>query len=272
MIVSKMEYDMNHGKSIVIYPSPESNLKWSKTDKSKPLLLTDFEIGDFRIMSIDAGTYYIKGAYISKSSKEFDLEFVENYISAIGNITVQRTPKRSQQTITEKHRGKFSKWEETKKVVKTLDSRYLISYTITNNDKYMGKIIVNKNEVVLIPSIWLDVVLATKSCRQKEGILLFEFIKVFNDIFSEYSTDDFSDIYWNCPIKALLLNIKMTSLEDFMSRADKKSFSTSIMDKVVVREFEFGEMFKNATLKTLEDGTKQYIIYGNTDVEQENSD
>ncbi|MDR2100084.1 MAG: hypothetical protein LBP40_04565 [Campylobacteraceae bacterium] len=210
------------------------------------------------------------------------LSFTEEYNSTIGNVRVEKTPEKERVKRTIKRRGKFSEWEETVEEVVKRNSYYKMWYIFNQNEQHAGTITIKPNEVVLIPSVYIDVKLAQQSCERiyDEGLFLFdliEFVDVvlnFDDFLKNSDDpDEFDYLYWSCPIKSITLNIKTMSKEDFISKVDRDYFPDNTLDKVVIRDFEFGEMFKNATkLETLEDGTERYVIYGNGDEEQTNAE
>jgi len=265
MVASKIEKDINQGKGVIVFPSPSFNIKWQKIDsKEKPFLLHTSKIGDFWVASLEAGTYYVKSISI-KSSRKRTLNHTEEYSSAIGNIIVERTPEKELVEKTIKRKGKFSEWEETKEVVVNLASYYNMEYIFTNNEA-IGKITIKPNEIVLIPSVWIDISLARKSCEQTDGSFLNglgNFIDNIAHLIDFKGGDDFQYLYWNCPIEEFLVDTSTSSIENFLTKADKKYFPDGILDKIVVRDFEIGSALKNAekTEETTNDITTiQYKI------------
>jgi hypothetical protein len=142
-----------------------------------------------------------------------------------------------------------------------------------DNSKSASTITIYPNEIVLVPAVWVDVALADSSCEFKDDEwAIFTILDIIFDPKNIFYSNGEDTWYWSCPIKSIALNIKTKSIDNFLDEAVSSPFLVKDFENITIRNFEFGEMFKNATLKTLEDGTKQYIIYGNTDVEQENSD
>jgi hypothetical protein len=279
---ARIKHNLNQNKSIIIFISPDSNVKWRNLDNnSKPFFINDFKAKDFIVAPVDSGVYYVHSFFIQTDKKMY-LSFTEEYNSTIGNVRVEKTPEKERVKRTIKRRGKFSEWEETVEEVVKRNSYYKMWYIFNQNEQHAGTITIKPNEVVLIPSVYIDVKLAQQSCERiyDEGLFLFdliEFVDVvlnFDDFLKNSDDpDEFDYLYWSCPIKSITLNIKTMSKEDFISKVDRDYFPDNTLDKVVIRDFEFGEMFKNATkLETLEDGTERYVIYGNGDEEQTNAE
>ncbi|MDR2790425.1 MAG: hypothetical protein LBB59_05570 [Campylobacteraceae bacterium] len=229
----------------------------------------DFPIdADYQVLAVDPGVYYISEAYVSVPEWKYTLELpvssadTQKFKSNIGNIWIKKTP--------ERERDNSGKRQE-------VTSYYKMEYTFAkkknvNNSKSAGTITIYPNEIVLAPAVWTDVEIAHNSCKfEDEQWFLFGILDIIATPSTIFYSNDEDTWYWSCPIKSIALNIKTKSINDFLDKVTPSPFSIKDFENITIRDFELGEMFKNATLKTLDDGTKQYIIYGNSD-EQEKSD
>jgi hypothetical protein len=108
--------------------------------------------------------------------------------------------------------------------------------------------------------MWIDIYLATKSCKRKNGNSFLEsayFLYDVTHIFDfNVKGDAFRYLYWECPIKAFYVNIRTNSLENFLSKVDKKYFPDGVLGKIVVRDFEFGMVPKTIESTEEIDGIK----------------
>ncbi|MDR2081530.1 MAG: hypothetical protein LBP54_06560, partial [Campylobacteraceae bacterium] len=178
-------------------------------------------------------------------------------------------------------------------VTEDITSYYQFSYLADINNT-VGTITVNPNEIILIPAVNIDIELAYNSCKpvnlKEDGFLDKFFGSSHNSIIGalwDASTTEngFYTWTWSCPVKTFTIDIKTTLLSDFtiyteaytmsvkpqsfFALSAQRGFPIDLRERIVVRDFELGKMFKNAKkLKTLDDGTEQYIIYGNADEEQ----
>jgi hypothetical protein len=272
-----IDKSLSEGKSVVVVPTyyvQGLRMYWGKVGNKK---LYDYEKiniyyhreyehdfpsdKNYKILAANNGTYYVSETYISISSRNYTLELplssadTQKFESVIGNIHVEKTPQR------ERINGKLE----------DVTSYYRMKYAFVDNDnidspKSIGTIAINPNEIVLIPAVWVDVEIADNSCKfRNEKQFLFEILDVITAPSTFLYDNDEETWYWNCPIKSITVNIKTKSKEDFLSEITSNPFYANKFDNVVVRNFEFGALLKQAKkIENLEDGTERYIIDGST--------
>jgi hypothetical protein len=61
--------------------------------------------------------------------------------------------------------------------------------------------------------------------------------------------DAFRYLYRECPIKAFYVNMRTSLVENFLAKVDKKYFPDGVLDKMVVRDFEFGMVPKTIEVR-----------------------
>ncbi|MDR2409218.1 MAG: hypothetical protein LBE13_14040, partial [Bacteroidales bacterium] len=127
-----------------------------------------------------------------------------------------------------------------------------------NNPKMIGTITIKPNEIVLVPAVWVDIEIADDSCEfENEQRFLFDILDAIAIPSAILYRNDEDTWYWLCPIKSITINLKTKLIDDFLDKVTPSPFSVKDFENITIRDFEFGEMFKNATLKTLDDGMEQ---------------
>jgi hypothetical protein len=245
-ISNSLKSNFSDGKSIVIVPRPivqDKRIYWSRMGDD---ILKDYFSGGYRIdhdymaIPVDAGIYYArKLSFVGKNIKNITDD--STYISDVGYVTV------------------------TKVSGKGADS-FLFDYDA------IGFITIEPYEVVLIPSVSLDVDIVENSCRLADvvdngkGSFLFDVLisnqKTLLGKVLDAALDAEPAIQeWRCPIGALYVTIETKSIDDFISRVDNKSFPNDMLNNIQLRDFQFGKIFENAQkLKTFIHGIEQYEI------------
>jgi hypothetical protein len=160
-----------------------------------------------------------------------------------------------------------------------------------------GTITINPNEIALIPAVWIDVTLKQNSCKHfdnKQDSFVRKIVRDYDNpltmVFSVAGkSNGIYTWYWDCPIKEFVINAKSISLNEFTDFAKThkmmepigrnfiymlmpqayRAFPKHILDKIIVKDFEFGNMFKNAKkIESIEDSVERYIIDGNTNQQE----
>jgi hypothetical protein len=253
---SRIKNDLDEGKSFIILPMSGSNIKWHSTNSSSTFFLNDSKIGEhFLIAPINAGNYKVGGFFTkikNKSRRSFTHE--EEYNSTLGNIVIERTPIKQLRTKEVNDRGRIKTVEETINI----DSYYRTYYNFPKNSENIGNITIKSGEIVLMPSIWIDFEEASKSCERAGSNLLFDLFDLFDTLINigKYYPDDYDSLYWECPIKAFYVNMRTSLVENFLAKVDKKYFPDGVLDKIVVRDFEFGMVPKTIESTEEIDGIK----------------
>jgi hypothetical protein len=274
---------LSEGKSIVIVPTYyEQGLQmyWRKMGDKKPhvnkninayyhnldyredidkYFRYDFLIdANYQILAVEPGVYYISQAYTSIPDRKYDkkLSYTKQFNSTIGNIEVEKTPERVEE------------YGKRRDAVSYYKMRYKFANSGNINDpKAVGTITVKPNEIVLVPTVWVNVEIADDSCkRENEELFLFQVLDVFLRPSTLLYSNDEDTWYWSCPIKSITINIKTKTVDDFMSEVALSPFSKEDFSNITVRNFEFGKLLKQAKkAESLEDGTELYIISGDVD-------
>jgi hypothetical protein len=109
---------------------------------------------------------------------------------------------------------------------------------------------------------------------------------ILGSFFDAIGTDNGFDTWsWSCPVKTFIVDVQKSPLEDFRIYAEvykitynaphifakptKREFSEELLNQVMVRDFEFGKLFKQAKKsESFEDGVERYIISGDVGEEQ----
>jgi hypothetical protein len=264
-----VQQTLDNGKSIVIMPKYKlygKQIFWGEVTGNKyymkSLIENSISISqDYTATPIDVGTYYIKWTQI-KNWQEKEISNKEKHISNIGEANLERSP------IKEKikRHGKYTSHENREKIV-DIDPIYKTTYYFSenqNSSKAIGFLTVNPHEIILIPNIWFEIVLVENSCRFADELRNKFLFQVMHDIATNFS-DDFKTLRWICPIKVIIVNVKKSSIDDFTLQMNQEDFSKELSKQVSTRNFEFGNMFKNAKkIESLEDGVERYIIDGST--------
>jgi hypothetical protein len=267
-----VQQTLNSGKSIIIMPKHKAYDKqifWGKVNGSKYYMKSLTEDGisisqDYMATPINTGIYYIKWAQIENQQKqEKKITNKEKYISDIGEANLQRSPI----AMKIKTRTKYTYRERSNNAF-YIDPVYKTTYYFSSNknsSNAIGFLTVNSHEIILMPNIWFEIDLAENSCRFADEWLNIFWFKVIYDIGNNFN-DEFDTLEWLCPIKSIIINVKKGSIDDFAAQIDQKDFPEKLLERIVVRGFEFGGMFKNAKkMENSEDGIERYIIDGSAD-------
>jgi hypothetical protein len=285
----KIENAINNNKSILISPYPDSkiDIQWQTIDNSsKPFHFRTFSAGDVLVTSIDPGIYYIKSITITEDAQKVDLEHKTphganiGYNSSIGDVEIKRTPKKELEEFEREVKGKFSTWTEKGERVINLKSYYITKFIFDSDRHILGTLTVEPNEVILMPTINISFVTKIDACQYKgdDGSSLDFFVMLPHLVKDVLDYDDFNHLYWSCPIAEMNIFIKKISLENFLSKVNKKYFPNGVLDRTIVRDFEFENIFKSIEkieeldgaktiqykIESLENAAKKYITHGNT--------
>jgi hypothetical protein len=231
--------------------------------KAKKYFEYDFLIdADYQVLAVESGVYYISEAYVSIPEMDYPLKLptistnTKEFKSTIGNIWVKKTPERERDS-----RGK------RQEVVSYYQMEYdFVDNANINNPKSIGTITINPNEIVLIPSVWVDIEIADDSCKfENEQWFLFDILDVVATPSKIFYGNDEDTWYWDCPIKSIIINIKTKPIDNLLDEIASSPFSLKDFENITTRNFKFGNMFKNAKkIENLEDGVERYIIDGST--------
>ncbi|MDR1614731.1 MAG: hypothetical protein LBS26_04090 [Campylobacteraceae bacterium] len=121
---------------------------------------------------------------------------------------------------------------------------YTINYDTNEESRDLMTLNIGEGEVVFMPLVWAEIILAENSCI---------------DISPPRA-------HWYCPVRAILINIKRGSLEQFKNDEYKNNpFIKRILDNVLgnisEKEFTYGTILKNAKkMITIDDDIEQYAI------------
>jgi hypothetical protein len=147
---------------------------------------------------------------------------------------------------------------------------------------------------VLIPAVWINVALKQNSCKpfdnQQDSFVRKIARNYDNPLTLVFGLGKGSNgihtWYWSCPIKEFIVNEKSASLDEFIYSAKTskmmepigrnfvymlipqiyREFPKHLFEKITVKNFKFGEMFKNAKkIENSEDGIERYVIDGSAD-------
>jgi hypothetical protein len=297
---TNIEANFDDGISMVILPNYNtgiSTMHWAKIGSNASYSFSfshaASKLGIYFILPIEAGTYYIKSISV-QSIGGFDPIYANEYNSIFGDIVLEKTPEQVVSMVMDESKKKFT----TKQVIEPVASYYKFDYEF--NDTLPVTITINPHEIALIPAVWIDAVLKQDSCKpfsdnRRDSFirqLARDYVNPIDMLFGITSSNGLYAWHWTCPIKELVVNTKSASLDEFVFFAKTRKvlepigrdfvyilipqayrkFPEYLFEKITVKNFELSKIFKNAKIKTLDDGTEQYIIYGNADEEQKDSD
>jgi hypothetical protein len=266
-ISNNLKNSFLEGKSIVVVPKPivyDRWTYWSRAgdDTRSRYFYDGYEVGyGFIAIAMDAGIYHLEKVKLA-DKKSKNIASFGNYSSKIGYITIIKTPEKDTETTY------IKKGERVEKTV-NIESYYKTDGYVFG-DGQIGSFRIEPNEVVLLPSVSVDMDVAEDSCiviNNKEEWFLFQLLDsdkktLFGKLWDVAgTTNGFETWEWKCPIKSFFITIETKSVSDFLSRVNKKSFPNEMMESIKFRDFEFGTAFENAQkLKTFIHGIEQYEI------------
>ncbi|MDR0666421.1 MAG: hypothetical protein LBF71_03320 [Campylobacteraceae bacterium] len=291
------EEHLSNNKSIVILPIGKSvaQVSWSKIGgaEQKNNFFAPYygavKIGNHYIaIPMDAGVYYIENISIKSSAyayqRKHNITNTGEYDSAFGSVLLEKTPEKYEYyTYEHDKKGKMI----TKTVVEDIESYYKFYYSFNANNS-IGTITIKPNEIVLAPAVKIDIELAHNSCKSvdvKENSFFDKFLEsghnsILGSFWDALGTDNGFDTWtWSCPVKAFIVDIREIILEDFKIYADvykityppefifgksvKREFSQELLERLSVRNFEFGGLFEQSKkAQSHEYDTWRYVISG----------
>jgi hypothetical protein len=253
-----VEKGFKENKSIVIMPKafPAIETRWAKENSSVQRsfyndgysLSTWGEPSEYEIFLVESGTYYIEGVHSvnipeytpyygaiyhpSKNSTE------EEFISQIGNVIFEEKP--------------IYKGSE---FVGYKTNREYSFITDNNSSKSIAKFTVYPNEIILLPAV--GIIINTEACKDidinnsidnssKSGwldvvggidVLLNMFLDPLDFFFGNNDDMERDPSCMSCPIKNIILNVKISSLDIFHAKV-----KDDIFKDIAVRDIEFGSM------------------------------
>ncbi|MDR1007913.1 MAG: hypothetical protein LBL65_05030 [Campylobacteraceae bacterium] len=242
----KIENAISDNRSILIFPLSESNIEWQIIDNSsKPFTFSTFKAGDVSVTSVKPGVYYIKSVTF-KDTKKRNLRYEETYNSSIGNIEIDKTPEKERISFERERKGKFSTWIEKGEEVNSITSYYIMKYTFDKDKPIIGTITVMPNEVILMPLVEINFIMRINACQYRgDSGSFLDLFTIAEIIKSDDRFDDFNHLYWSCPAEQMYITTKTISIETLLSKVDKKYFPDGVLDRVIFRDFEFGNISKN---------------------------
>ena len=250
---------MIDGKSIIIMPKNNVygkklgfNRMENKNSRFRQFYLNSYSISkDYLAVPIEAGVFYVKlinnRTLIKKRQRK--ITYNKKYTSSLGEADLQRTPMELKYRLSS---------GET--IRKKIDSYYITDYYLNRIDGF-GTITINKNEIVLMPNVLAKVFLVADGCRFANYLDNLFLLQLMHDIATNFASDELESIDWICPVKSIEVDMKIGSLNDFLSQANRSIFSEELIEKIVVRDFEKGEIFKGIEPEILDGGkTEKYTI------------
>jgi hypothetical protein len=283
---TNIEANLDDGKSIIIFPKYDTDaliMHWGKVGSNATYSFSRNHeasmMGNYIIIPIDAGIYYIKNVSV-KMVGGLHPTYVEEHNSTWGDIVLEKTPEEMRTDKMDlKQKGRI-----TKEVWESIVSYYKFDYSFSE-DSSLGTITINPNEIVMMPTVLVDVILKENSCKhydnQEDG-LLYKFARnhrsPFDLLFSVGGSNGIYTWYWSCPVKEFIVNISSTSLDDFIDFAKThkviekvarnyasawlprahRALPKDLLEKIVVRDFKFRpykkvlqdmEFYRNITTK-----------------------
>jgi hypothetical protein len=234
-IPNTLKNNFSNGKSIVIVPKSivqDKRIYWNRMGDDDTLgdyFSGGYKVGhDYMAIPVDAGIYYARKLnFIDKNIKNITSDSM--YVSDIGYVTITKTSGNS------------------------AASSYLFDYDA------IGFIAIEPYEVVLIPSILLDVDIVENSCRlanvidNGKGSLLLNMLisnqktlvgKILDALLDESSEPETQE--WRCPIGAFFATIETKTISDFLANVDSKKFPSDMLNNIQFRDFQFGKLFEKA--------------------------
>jgi hypothetical protein len=227
---------------------------------------------DYLAIPMEAGTYYLQSVNI-KRTKDFKPTNSKKYNSTLNNALLVKTPKEgSKKTVEEYTYGQ--------KIDRTIDNdgHFEIFYPFVdmNNideNKMIVTITIKPNEIVLIPSISADIEISEDTCapmEQKTDNFLTRWINsefhdpslALIDTVLSQKTNGTNAWTWLCKTDLLTIDIKKSTMDDFLNNAKNGIFSNETLNAIVVRDFSLGKTLINATkIDKIDDGVDRYAIF-----------
>jgi hypothetical protein len=255
-----VEKGLEENKSIVVMPKAflAIETRWAKENSSiqQSFYNDGYSLGTWgkpsghEMFLVEPGTYYIEGVHsvdipeytpyygaIYHPSKNSTIQKDgEEFISQIGNVIFEKKP------IYED--SKFTGYKTNREY----------SFITDNSSKSIAKFTVYPNEIVLLPAV--GIIINTEACKDintnnsidnnsKSGWLdVVDGIDVLLNMFLDpldffFGDDDIErdSSYMSCPIKNIILNVKISSLDIFYAKV-----KDDIFKDITVRDLEFGSM------------------------------
>lgn len=257
-----VEKGLEENKSIVVMPKAflAIETRWAKENSSvqRSFYNDGYSLGTWgkpsghEMFLVEPGTYYIEGVHsadipeytpyygaIYRPSKNSTIQKDrEEFISQIGNVIFEEKPiyKDSE------HKMGFTGYKTNRKYSFITDN---------NSSKSIAKFTVYPNEIILLPAV--GIIINTEACKDinisngsesdwldvVDGIdvLLNMFLDPLDFFFGNNDDIKRDSSYMSCPIKNIILNIKISSLDIFHAKV-----KDDIFKDITVRNIEFGSM------------------------------
>jgi hypothetical protein len=251
-IANSLKSSFADGKSIVVVPKPILYDTWTfwmreGDTKSRTYFSNGYTVGrDYIAKPMDAGTYYIRRLSVA-DRKDKSLSYEKEHNATLGYISIIKTPEKSLKRIQDKD-GKYI----DKKV--DIDSYYKTD-DIVFDDGEIGAITIKPNEVVLVPSVSMDMEIAQDSCKvinnKEEPFLLQLLSSDKKTLLGKFwdtagTTNGLETWEWKCPIKSFFVTMRTKQSSHFIANVNTDSFPKELIDILTVRGFEFGDALKKA--------------------------
>jgi hypothetical protein len=262
-----LKSNFKDGKSIVIVPKPmvhDKHIYWGRAgdETIKNHFCSGYDVGyGYTAAIMEAGTYYIRKLTLNDEDTK-NITSNDKYASDIGYVTIIKTPEKKTQ---KEYQG------GGKSVEKTVDIKsYYKTYGYFFDYDAIGFVTIEPNEVVLLSFVSIDVDIAENACEvvnNKEKSFLLEVLgsdkkTLLGRVWDAMDTENgFETWEWRCPVKAFYVTIETKNVSDFLTRVDKKSFPSDMLDNIQSRGFQFGKSLEKAQkLKMFIPSIEQYEI------------
>lgn len=240
----------------------------------------EFDISDdFIVMSIPPGEYFISRVFFSTAVSYSTTKIYgpkKNYVkfhSILNDTELYKTPE--QKVTWTKVYNEKTKEYEFEPGLSDMRSYYEMYYFFDKQgDNAVAKIKIEEEDILVIPSIWIDIEYKDNSCNvidldqsKEEDImkLINEKRKLASVIYDWFLYEN--GIYtwgWFCRTNSITINIDKPKLEDFTNYVDKEKFDNVFLQRVTFKDYEYLDIFKRAKeVETFDEDKKKFVIPAN---------